>query len=270
MLASGGLHRLRPLPRALKTGSLATQSVRSPARLPPMQHLRLFVAAGVVSALVVGLFALRRELGFEFSAESLRQAVADLGVWGPLFYVGLVAFRVPLGLPSQVMLLGGGLVFGAVAGTLYGALGLVFSAVVLFIGSRWAGRATLEARLPERLRPLLAVAGSRAGVAFIAVGTGFPLGPVTMYHLMAGVTGMSLGAFSAAALAGSLVRSGTYTYFGSTLASGELDRVLLGILLLGVAFVVPLLFPGPRSWLLQAIGRRAVPPSDAQSPDSRL
>jgi uncharacterized membrane protein YdjX (TVP38/TMEM64 family) len=235
-----------------------------------MQHLRLMVAAVLVGSLVVGLYVLRQEMGFEFSVESLRGVVAEMGVWGPLFYMGLVAFRVPLGLPSQVMLVGGGLVFGTVAGTLYGALGLAFSAVVLFIGSRWAGRTTLETRLPERLRPLLGVAGSRAGVAFIAVGTGFPLGPVTMYHLMAGVTGMSLGAFSLAALVGSFVRSGTYTYFGSTLASGELDRILLGALLLGAAFVVPLLFPGPRSWLLQAVGMRATPPSDAQSPDSRL
>jgi uncharacterized membrane protein YdjX (TVP38/TMEM64 family) len=168
-----------------------------------------------------------------------------------------------LGLPSQVILLGGGLVFGTVAGTIYGALGLVFSAVVLFLASRWAGKATLEARLPTRLRPLMAVAGSRAGVAFIGVGTGFPFGPVTMYHLMAGVTGMSLVAFSLAALAGSFVRSGTYTYFGSTLATGEVGRVLEGVLLIVVAFVVPLLFPGPRTWLLQALGRRDVMEDDA-------
>jgi uncharacterized membrane protein YdjX (TVP38/TMEM64 family) len=235
-----------------------------------MQLLRLMIAAIVVAALFVGLCVLRREMGFEFSAGSLREVVAQMGVWGPLFYVGLVAFRVPLGLPSQVMLVGGGLVFGTVAGTLYGALGLAFSAVVLFVGSRWAGRATLEARLPERLRPLLGVASSRAGVAFIAVGTGFPFGPVTMYHLMAGVTAMTLGAFSLAALVGSLVRSWTYTFFGSTLASGDLDRIVQGVLLLGVAFVVPLLFPAPRSWLLQAVGRHAAPPPDAQSPESRL
>ena len=228
------------------------------------------IVALAIAALVVGIYVLRQQMGFEFSAESLRAAVGQMGVWGPLFYVGLVAFRVPLGLPSQVMLLGGGLVFGTVAGTLYGTAGLAFSAVVLFVGSRWAGRATLDAYLPERLRPLLGVAGSRAGVAFIAVGTGFPLGPVTMYHLMAGVTTMSLVAFTLAALVGSFVRSGTYTYFGSTLASGELDQILLSALVLTGAFVVPLLFPGPRSWLLQAVGRRASRLPDAQSPESRL
>ena len=205
-----------------------------------MQHRRLALVGFVVVALFGVFLTLRQRLGLEFSAESLGDVVVSLGFWGPLVYVLLVAFRVPLGLPSQVMLTGGGLVFGPGVGTLYGAVGLLISAVVLFIGARWAGRASVEERLPARLEPLLAVAGSRAGVGFIAVGTGYPLGPITMYHLMAGITGMSLTAFTLAAAFGSLVRSGTYTYFGSTLRTGDFASVGLGLGVVSLALVVPL------------------------------
>jgi len=234
-----------------------------------MQWRRLVAVTAVVALLFVGFLTLRREMGIEFSPESLRDAVAGMGIWAPIFYVTLVAFRVPLGMPSQVVLLGGGLVFGAVQGTLYGAVGLVVSAVVLFLGSRWAGRESIEARLPKRLRPLFDVASSPGGVAFIAVGTGYPFGPVSMYHLMAGLTAMSLLAFALAAAAGSIVRSATFTFFGSTLVSGEWGQVLQGVMILSLALVVPLLFRGPRSWLRQALGQSGPSSPLDQSRESR-
>ncbi|NRA07086.1 MAG: TVP38/TMEM64 family protein [Myxococcales bacterium] len=235
---------------------------------------RLVVAGLVVVALFAGALWLRGESGVELDPGSLRDAVARVGVWAPFVYVLVVAFRVPLGMPSQLVLVGGGLLFGTLAGTLYGSAGLVLSAVVLFLGSRWAGRESVMARLPARFQPLLDIAGSRAGVAFVAVGTGYPFGPVTMYHIAAGLTGMSLGAFALAAMVGSAVRAYTYTFLGSSLSSQEggasgsqwtgpdwqLVAQALGVLTL--AFVVPLLFRRPRSWILQALGRSTAPPED--------
>ena len=124
----------------------------------------------VTALVVVVCVGLRGALGLDFDPTSLHRAVERMGVWAPLVYVGVVAFRVPLGLPSQLVLVGGGLVFGTTAGTLYGAIGIVLSALVLFLASRWAGRDALEARLPQRLRPLLEIAASPALVAFLVGG----------------------------------------------------------------------------------------------------
>jgi uncharacterized membrane protein YdjX (TVP38/TMEM64 family) len=159
-------------------------------------------------------------------------------------------------MPSALVLIGGGLVFGTVAGTLYGAAGLLASALAMFLSSRWAGRDAVEARLPARFRYLLDVAGSRAGAVFVAVGTAYPLSPITSYHLLAGVTGMALPVFVSAAATGSLGRAAIYTYFGSSLVEAEPVRLLLAGALLLVAMLVPLAFPAPRAWLLQAFERR--------------
>jgi uncharacterized membrane protein YdjX (TVP38/TMEM64 family) len=224
-----------------------------------MEKRKLAAVLGVSGVLVVAFALLRRSMGIDFDPESLRAGVGALGVWAPLVYVGVVAFRVPLGLPSQIVLVGGGLLFGTRAGTLYGALGLALSAVLLFLSARWAGRETLERRLPDSMRALLEVAGSRVGAIFIAVGTGYPLGPITMYHLLAGVTGMALTTFVVAATLGSVVRSATFTYFGSSLLAGDAAGLLKAAGLLLLVLLVPLLVPGSRSWLMQTIWRRGEP-----------
>ena len=216
-------------------------------------------------ALFAGLLWLRGQSGVELSAESLRDAVARLGAWAPLVYVLVVAFRVPLGAPSQLVLVGGGLLFGTLAGTFYGVLGLVLSAVVLFGGARWAGHESVVARLPGRFQPLLDIASSRAGVAFVAVGTGYPFGPVTMYHLAAGLTRMSISSFTLAVTLGSAVRSLTYTYFGSSAVSGSLGEILQALLLFSSALLIPLLFRRPRSWIMQALGRSPASTGDEDS-----
>jgi uncharacterized membrane protein YdjX (TVP38/TMEM64 family) len=219
-----------------------------------MRRGRLLVGAAV---LLAGFLLMRRALGLEFDPESMEDTVAGMGVWGPLVYVGIVAFRVPLGLPSQLVLVGGGIVFGTLSGTLYGAAGLLASAIGLFLIARYTGREALESRIPGRMRPVLELASTRVGALSLAVGTGYPFGPITMYHLFAGVTGMAFAAFVLAVGAGSLVRSATFTFFGSRILAGEIAGILQASAVIAAAVVVPLLFPRSRAWLLQALGRNA-------------
>jgi uncharacterized membrane protein YdjX (TVP38/TMEM64 family) len=196
---------------------------------------RTWLLLGVGALALAGFVALRRALGIEFDPQSLQQAVAGLGIWGPLVYVGIVAFRAPLGLPSGVVLLGGGLAFGALTATLCGAVGLTLSAIATFLAARLAGRASIEARLPERMRPLIELAGSRLGAVAVSVGTAYPFGPVTLFCLLAGVTRMALAVF--------VVEGG---------ARGALE----GAAVMAVAIVIPLLIPRTRRWFFAVLRAR--------------
>jgi uncharacterized membrane protein YdjX (TVP38/TMEM64 family) len=211
-------------------------------------------------AIGAGFLLLRRTLGLEFDPASMQDAVAAMGIWAPLGYVGIVAFRVPLGLPSQLVLVGGGLVFGTVRGTAFGALGILLSAVLLFVGARWAGREVVEARLPDRMRPVFQLAETRLGALFLAAGTGYPFGPITMYHLIAGVTGMAVLLFVIAVSVGGLFRSALFTYFGSRLVSGDLTGILLATLAITAVVALPLCFRRSRAWFFQ-VGREAKEPA---------
>jgi uncharacterized membrane protein YdjX (TVP38/TMEM64 family) len=217
----------------------------------------------IVVGLVVGVVALRRAVGLEFDPESVRSFVEALGAWAPLAYVGVVAFRIPLGLPSAIVLIAGGVLFGGPAGTLYGAAGLMLTALMVFGGARWGGRDAVAARLPERLRPLLEIAGSRLGAVFIALATAYPMSVISLCHLLAGITRMSLPVFVVAAGVGALGRAALYTYFGSSLLEADLGRILLATFALLAAMLVPLAFATPRAWLLQTLAR---PPAPAPEP----
>jgi uncharacterized membrane protein YdjX (TVP38/TMEM64 family) len=217
---------------------------------------RTVVIVIAAAALLAAFWTLRHTLGIGLNPESIRAAVDRLGVWGPLAFVAIVALRIPLAVPSAIVLIGGGVIFGSVEGTLYGAVGLLISAIAAFLGSRWAGRAAVEARVPTRMRYLFDLAGSRMGALVVALGTAYPLSVITSLHLIAGVTTMSLPVFAIAAGTGSLGRAALYTYFGSRLVDADPVEMLGVGALFAVAMLLPLAFPAPRMWLLQAFERR--------------
>jgi uncharacterized membrane protein YdjX (TVP38/TMEM64 family) len=107
----------------------------------------------VVVVLVVLLYAglqLRSELDFQTSMgsmaeiqaslQSLRTAVIRLGWIAPLAFILMVTFRYFLLLSSGLVLTVGGLVFGAVQGTLLGFIGILSSSLFHFYVGRYGGR----------------------------------------------------------------------------------------------------------------------------------
>jgi uncharacterized membrane protein YdjX (TVP38/TMEM64 family) len=149
-----------------------------------------FIGLGALVLFFSGAYFARQQLGIEWSAQSVRDAVADFGLWGPLFFVMLIAFRAVLMVPSQILLIAAGLCFGTVLGTLYGALGITLSGVIAFQLVRWTGRDALRRRSPPQVQAALDGAGRTIGATFVALATGYPVGPITAWHAAAGLTGM--------------------------------------------------------------------------------
>lgn len=209
----------------------------------------LLVVLGLVVLLVAGRFVSGR-LGLEWSPSAVRDVVADLGLWGPVLFVGLVTFRQLILIPSQVLLIAGGLCFGIAGGTAYGALGLTFSGCLIFLFTRYVGREAILARVPDELKPVLDAAGRRAGPALVAVGTGYPVGPLSAYHAGAALTGMTLLTFTVAVAAGALVRGVVFTYFGNAITQGMGKELMIAGIVLLVAATLPLASPRARRWFL--------------------
>jgi uncharacterized membrane protein YdjX (TVP38/TMEM64 family) len=207
------------------------------------------IAALVVLALLVGvvLFA-RFRLGGEWSFESVRETITEFGPWGPLVFILLVAFRSALLLPSQIVLSLGGLCFGVLGGTLYGALGISLSGVLAFGVTRWLGVEEMRRRVPPGARRVLDTLGSRGGAGLVAVATGYPVGPISMYHIGAALTAMGFLPFLCALALGSTVRAGVYAWFGDALVSGSVAHLAGASAALTAAFL-PLLHPGVRRWV---------------------
>ena len=225
------------------------------------------IGLGVLISLFSGAYFVRQQLGIEWSAHSVRDAVADFGFWGPLFFVTLMSFRMVLMVPSQILLIAGGLCFGTILGTFYGALGITLSGVIAFQLVRWMGRDAVLRRSPPQVQAALDGAGRTIGATFVALATGYPVGPITAWHAAAGLTGMTLVTFLCALVVGSLVRAATYTFFGSRIVEAGLGQLLLAGGVVVAATTLPLCFARSRRW----VGRMLNPAAAvARAPGARI
>jgi uncharacterized membrane protein YdjX (TVP38/TMEM64 family) len=217
----------------------------------------------LVVALLAGFFlagrAVRAELGLELSAESIQATVAALGWKAPAIFLGLVTFRQFLLLPSALVLPAGGVLFGAAAGTLLGALGILLSALYKYTATRLLGREWL----PSRFAAAMEVFETRvraAGPWIVALVTAHPTGPMTPVFYAAGFAAMPLLGFVLAVALGAPVRAFSYSFFGSTLLDpGALRFWLASALLVGVT-LVPLSHRATRERLRQ-LTRGEPPPA---------
>ncbi|HEB91659.1 MAG TPA: TVP38/TMEM64 family protein [Deltaproteobacteria bacterium] len=224
--------------------TLATRSGR-----PVDRRWRLF---GALVVLFVGSALMRRMLGIEWSAETIRALVSEAGIWAPITFVALLVFRLVLVIPSIVLLPAGGLLFGAFEGSVYGAIGLTLSGLANYGLVKWAGANAFQSRISPRFHGLLELARSPAGAGAVAIITGYPVGPIGITHFGAAIAGMGFMTFLLAVATGSIVRSATFSFFGASFATS--DRLLQASLLMLGAIVIPLVIPRSREWLRRGFG----------------
>ena len=249
-------------PRAGRNEAMSAQhSGVSPRRSPRTRNentvrpLRPVLSILAVVALVLAGSQLREALGIELSPQSLRGQVAELGVYGPLIFLVLMAMRAFLMLPSSILLSAGGLLFGVGGGTILGSVGVVLSAEVLFGMTRGM-------RSGLRTRPALGVSGegedvgsvaeriARNGPVVIALVTAHPFAPMSIFHTAAGATSISSASFFVAVAAAAPLRAFGYSFFGMTLANIGSFEFYAATTVLVALIAVPLAYPPTRKRLL--------------------
>ncbi len=214
---------------------------------PRKARRRFLVATALAIALAIGWY-LRARSGIEWDVETARELVARMGFWAPGIFVFLVAFRLIFLVPSQVMLVAAGVCFGFLWGTIYGAVGLTLSGLMAFGLARYLGGDTLRERVPSGLQQALDVASRRTGAIVVTIGTAYPIGPLTGYHIGAGLTSMSLSLYLSALVLGALIRASLFTFLGSRVAELGIREAWPAFLIV-LLFFLPLLHPRIRRWV---------------------
>jgi uncharacterized membrane protein YdjX (TVP38/TMEM64 family) len=205
---------------------------------------------GIATGLFVAGGYLRQQLELDFAVESLetmRVWVQGFGPLGPSIFIGVVAFRTFLLLPSHLCLIAGGLAFGALAGTLWGTIGLGASGLLQYAGARvfgdaWKRRAQEHGHdWTHRVR--------RAGPTLVSLTTAHPAGPLTAVNVGAGLAGIASVPFLLAVLVGAPFRAGAFATLGDSILSWGILTSLSIAVGLGTLAALPLLSPAFRRWL---------------------
>ena len=208
---------------------------------------RVLVATGLLLTIAIGWFV-RARTGIEWDVEVARALVEEMGFWAPAIFILVVTFRLIILVPSQVMLTVGGICFGFLWGTVYGAVGVTLSGLMAFGLARYLGGDALRRRVSPGLRHILDVASRRIGALVVAIGTAYPVGPLTGYHMGAGLTSMSLSLYLSALALGALIRASLFTFLGSRIAEVGIREAWPAVLILAV-LCLPLLHPKARTWV---------------------
>ncbi len=210
-----------------------------------MRRISPLLLLAVVIAVLAAGYALRRQLGIGIDPESIRDWVVSLGWMGPAIYLAVVAFRSVLFLPSWVLLVGGGLCFGVVIGTLLGGLGVALSALMQFAVARGIGREWVSHHVSRRLSHF---ERRFEGVEALVVAgvTAHPMGPMSVFHLGAGLTSISVLAFLLAVTIGAPIRAFALAFLGESLLEIGSPRFFAATGVLLACVVLPFAHPAVR------------------------
>ena len=215
----------------------------------------------LLCAALAGAYWLHAHGTLEWEAKTLQRWLASVGPMAPLLFVVLVVFRPFLLIPSGLLLLAAGVLFGTLAGTLWATLGGTLGALLAFALTRLLGRPAVERRLSGAVAQVDSYLGRRGSI-WVALLTALPGTPLTAVHSAAGLSSLRVAPFVLGVIAGLVPRCAIYAYFGDSLAELDMRQfwsasaLLVGALLLSF-LVRRRLFPARG-----AAPEAADPPSD--------
>ncbi len=184
--------------------------------------------------------------GSEFASiiadgKSLQNWIAQFGVWGPVAIISLMALAILISpLPSAPIALAAGAAYGHIWGTIYVLAGAEAGALAAFGIARLLGHKILKQWFGSRLST--GWMGSQNMLMFIVFASRLlPFISFDLVSYAAGLTALRFWRFGIATLAGIIPSSFLLAHFGGEMTSGETDRIILSIVLLGGLTLIPLL-----------------------------
>jgi uncharacterized membrane protein YdjX (TVP38/TMEM64 family) len=213
-----------------------------------------------LGAVVLGLVGvsiiIRTQLKIEWNLESLRNFVQGLGVWGALAFIGILTFRFLFLIPTGLLLLAGGAIFGPVYGTLYAGFGMFLSGMLKFALIAILGRDQVLSTLPPKVQAWVRKLAQGRMSAWALFGIcAYPFFPKHVFQYAAILSGMRLFRFIVAVLFGCMVQAFLFANIGQALYSGAGIALSSGLLILSV--ILPLSVPSWRRWMLTSLQSRS-------------
>ena len=205
-------------------------------------RVRILAAIAAVLAMAGAYWYLQQSGAMTVIADgdALRRFIAGLGVAGPFAVIGLMTLAILVSpIPSAPIALAAGAAYGHTWGTAYIVLGAELGALGAFGIGRLLGHDALHRWFGDRL-PKTRLRSQGALMAIVFASRLLPFVSFDVVSYAAGLTTLSLWRFALATLAGILPASFLLAHFGGEMASGELDRILLAVLALGLVTGVPL------------------------------
>ena len=174
-----------------------------------------------VGVVLLGIFAIGRQLPLETWLGSLRVHLDAFGAWGPVAFAALYIAAALLLVPGSILTLAAGALFGVVAGTLTVWIAATASAALAFLIARYFARDAVTQRLAHRTR---FVAIDRAigeqGWKIVGLLRLSPVIPFSISNYLYGLTSIPFGPYVLVSALAMLPATFFYVSLGSVAAAG--------------------------------------------------
>jgi uncharacterized membrane protein YdjX (TVP38/TMEM64 family) len=207
-----------------------------------MHNRSIFIKGTLAGLVVVALFAGEYFLNLAsyVHPEGIKEILEKSGSFAPLVLMAIMAVAVLISfIPSLPLDIAAGAFFGPVLGTIYCALGALGGAVAAFLIARYLGREFIQKHLSGHIN-FCPRCSDHLLTKVIFVCRLLPFVSFDIVSYGAGLTMMSLKAFSMATLLGMLPLTFAYNYFGASILAASREVILaLGLFMVFLLFLLP-------------------------------
>ena len=161
---------------------------------------RLVVALAVIAALAGCGYALWKTGVFERinSVEELREVISGAGAWAGVVYFFLQMMTVIVApIPSNISMMAGALALGFWKAMILGVLAVVVGSMIVFLAARALGRNAIQRFLDKGVMDKYLPVIEEKQDMFLFLTMLFPFFPDDALCMLAGLTNISLGRFTA-------------------------------------------------------------------------
>ncbi len=176
-----------------------------------------------------------------FHPDRIQEILGKVGGFAPFLHMLMMALAVVVSpIPSVPLDVAAGIFFGPLRGTIYSAVGALGGAVASFLIARFLGRQVIEQFLGGHIN-FCTTCSDRLLTKVIFLSRLLPMVSFDIVSYGAGLTKMSLKAFSIATFLGMLPLTFAYNYFGSVLLLNRWLVGTFGLVIVFLLFVFPAL-----------------------------
>jgi len=196
------------------------------------------VIAGVVIFFVLYLIDRLGIVGIQIDIESIRALIEEGGIWSIIIFLFICMFRQIFFLPTTLVYITGGLIFGPFWGSLYSFFGHMVNIFLAYhIGARF--KESIQRFVSEKYVAKLRRAkekGSFKQLFAMRVTPGFPVDPISFG---AGFVGMDFHIYLLASFLGGIPKIMIYAYLGQRLDNLFAFETMIALLFLLTLALMP-------------------------------
>ncbi|MHA4990582.1 TVP38/TMEM64 family protein [Cetobacterium somerae] len=183
----------------------------------------------IVCILAAAVFGLVKSGALEYlkDREKLETLIKSLGMWGPVAYIGLYAVVTTTCISVLPLTLAGGLIFGAVMGIVYTAIGACLGLSLAFLIARYIARKPIEEKFGKTEAFKKINEGVKNDGWFILATTRLlPVFPFGIQNYVYGLTPISFIQYSLLSTIFILPGTSVFVLLAGAVASGDMKTAV--------------------------------------------